>query len=105
MLQQFEHHADHQRIRGMAKDRVLLQSAWTVQHHTDSKLPSQPVLNGVAWNLSARNDLAAFNTSHPPKSSDFEILNKKPEHTHHLCMSIWLWLGTLILWVSSLGLL
>jgi hypothetical protein len=27
MLQQFEHHADHQRIRGMAKDRVLLQSA------------------------------------------------------------------------------
>jgi len=27
MLQQFKHHTDHQRIRGMAKARVLLQSA------------------------------------------------------------------------------
>jgi hypothetical protein len=28
MLQQFKHHTDHQRIRGMAKARALLQSAW-----------------------------------------------------------------------------
>ena len=27
MLQQFKHHTDHQRIRGMAKARALLQSA------------------------------------------------------------------------------
>jgi hypothetical protein len=27
MLQQFKHHTDHRRIRGMAKARALLQSA------------------------------------------------------------------------------
>jgi hypothetical protein len=47
MLQQFKQHTNHQRIRGMAKARVLLQHALTVQSYTGSKLPSQLVLNGV----------------------------------------------------------
>ena len=34
MLQQFKQHTNHQRIRGMAKARVLLQHARTVQLHT-----------------------------------------------------------------------
>jgi hypothetical protein len=33
MLQQFKHHKDHRRIRGIAKARVLLHDAWTVQHY------------------------------------------------------------------------
>ena len=35
MLQQFKHHTDHQRIRGMAKARVWLH-AWKIQYHTPS---------------------------------------------------------------------
>jgi hypothetical protein len=86
MLQQFKHHTNHQRIRSMAKARALLQHAWTVQHHTRSKLASQTALNGVAWNLSGRNYLAAFNTSRSPKAQISKFYTKKLEHTHHFML-------------------
>jgi hypothetical protein len=34
MLQQFKYRTGHQRIRGMAKARALLQSTWTNKYHT-----------------------------------------------------------------------
>jgi hypothetical protein len=104
MLQQFKHHTNHQRIRGMAKARVLLQSAWTVQLHTHSKLlASQPVLNGVACNLSRRNDLAAFKTHIPQKLRFRNLTSQRQNISITFCLLIWLWLGTLLFWVSSLG--
>jgi hypothetical protein len=41
------------------------------------------VLNGVACNLSRRNDLAAFNTPHPPKAQISNFKTKESELTHH----------------------
>jgi hypothetical protein len=37
----------------------------------------------VALNLSGRNDLAAFNTPHPPKAQISKFKTKETEHTHH----------------------
>jgi hypothetical protein len=44
------------------------------------------VLNGVACNLSRRNDLAALSTPHPPKAqiSNFKI--KETKHIHHFLL-------------------
>ena len=48
-----------------------------------SKLPSQPVVNGVACNLSGRNYLAALSTSRPQKAQISKFKTKGTEHTHH----------------------
>ena len=54
---------------------------------SDSAGHTQPVINGFAWNLSGKNYLAAINISHPPKSSDFEILNQGiQEQPHHFML-------------------
>jgi hypothetical protein len=55
-----------------------------VEHHTDSKLPLQPVLNGDACNVSGRSYLAAFNTSSKAQISNFKT--KESELTHHFLL-------------------
>jgi hypothetical protein len=44
------------------------------------------VLNGVACNLSRRNDLAAFNTPYPPKAQISKFKIKETEHTHNFLL-------------------
>jgi hypothetical protein len=62
---------------GMVPSSIILDGQHRVYEFSKAKSTLRvPVLNGVAWNLSGRNHLAAFNTPHPTKSSDFEILNQ-----------------------------
>jgi hypothetical protein len=44
------------------------------------------VLNGVACNLSRKNDLAAFNTHIPQKAQISKFKIKETEHIHHFLL-------------------
>jgi hypothetical protein len=86
MLQQFKHHTNHQRIRGMAKARALLQHAWTVQHHTRSKLASQTCAQWRCLKFKWEELFSCFQHVTFPKAQISKFYTKELEHTHHFML-------------------